>query len=244
MSMAMSGADRKSPLWFIKSSTLFEETTDSIANSVARMAVFQDFDRNDLLNPAEDADRCIFMLMEGQVKLRLFIESGKEIITDVAGPGDCFGPLAEVLPGSSPLGGSIGEFAHEAVAMSSGSALRISLDEFRKLVERRPTVVVNLTRMLGIQQRRLEFRLARLLYRSSLGKVAGLVSELGERYGVAEDGHVSVGIRLTQQEMASIIGAKRETVTDALAELELRGFIRANRRGLTILDREALDRIM
>jgi CRP-like cAMP-binding protein len=103
--------------------------------------------------------------------------------------------------------------------------------------------MVNVSRILGLRRKQLEFRIGRMLYRSSLGKVAGMLAELGERYGKKENEQIELDLGLTHQEMASIVGLKRETVSEALADLEYRGLITAGRGRVRIMDPAALDKI-
>jgi CRP-like cAMP-binding protein len=231
-----------SNLWFLRTTTLFGEGTDSLCHSVDRAAETFSFSRNDVISASDEASPPIYLLIEGQVKLRAMTDAGKEIITDIAGPGDAFGGLDRVV-GPTGASGTVGLLPPEAVALTKGFAMKFSLEYFRHLVERRPTVVLNITRFFGLKQRRLEIRLTRLLFRSALGKVAGLLLELGERYGERTPQGIEVGVRLTHQELASLIGAKRETVSEALAELELRELITSSRGQLLLKDPEALDRI-
>lgn len=213
--------------------------------SVGSRSVLLDFERGDVLPPVEGGCAVIYLLRSGQVKLRSQTDTGKEIILDVLGPGGVFGPLEKVVEDHTAKGttGSLAALASEAVAISKGSAFKYDLDYFNDLVHRRPTLMVNVSRILGLRRKQLELRLARLLYRSSLGKVAGLLAELGERYGHKEGNQVQLDVRLTHQEMASIVGLKRETVSEALADLEYRGMIIAGRGNVTLLKPGELDKI-
>jgi CRP-like cAMP-binding protein len=210
--------------------------------SVGSSSEFVEFERGDVL-PMTDKDRSfIYVLSKGQVKLRSQTEGGKEIILDVLGDGGVFGPLDQVVEENHPKG-ELSALASEAVAISKGSALKYDLHYFNDLMQRRPTLMVNVSRILGMRRKQLELRLARLLYRSSLGKVAGLLAELGERYGHKEGDNIHLDVRLTHQEMASIVGLKRETVSESLADLEYRGLITAGRGNVTILKPAELDKI-
>jgi CRP/FNR family transcriptional regulator len=104
--------------------------------------------------------------------------------------------------------------------------------------------MVSLARFLGLRQRYLEIRLTRLLYRSSLGKLAGLLCELAERYGETQGSHIALTMRLTHQDLASIIGTKRDTVSRGLAELELQELIRYERNKIVLLNPKKLDEIL
>lgn len=238
-----------SHIWFMREIPIFREQTESFYNSADASARVASFKRGDTIDVQRSGNTgSIFIIVDGQIKLRSLTENGKEIIIDVLGSGDAFGPIEHAVglaEGEVQRPSLMDDMATEAVALSEGSALRFPLDYFQDLIQRRPTVVFNLTRVLGTRQRRLEIRLRRLLYRSSLGKVAGLLTELAERYGEPdpESGGTSITFRLRHQEMASIIGTKRETVSECLAELELRELIVSSRSKLIVLKAEELDRI-
>lgn len=243
---AGTATDAAASVWFLRTTSLFADQTDSILSWAGEEARTRSFQRGDVLRLAEGARHFIHVVVEGQIKLRTLTESGKEQILDVAGPGDTIGHLQRVVGmGGTKFGGELDALASEAVALSNGSSMAFEVEEFRRLVERRPMVVLNVSRILGLKQQQLQIRLTRLLYRSALGKVAGLLSELAERYGEpASDGALTITIRLTHQEMASLIGVKRETVSECLAELELQEFIRTRRSHVTVLKPAELDRIL
>jgi CRP-like cAMP-binding protein len=231
-------------IWFLRNTPLFEDQSESMYESLGSKCQMIEFQRGDLLPTVEAGRSVIYVLSAGQVKLRFFNEAGKEIILDVLGEQDVFGPLEQVVEEpATPRARELHAPSAEAVAVSAGSAFKYDLDYFNDLVQRRPTLMVNVSRILGLRRKQLEFRIGRMLYRSSLGKVAGMLSELGERYGKKEGEQVELDLGLTHQEMASIVGLKRETVSEALAELEYRGLITAGRGRVTIVDGAGLDKV-
>jgi CRP-like cAMP-binding protein len=235
---------REGRIWFLKTSALFEEMTESILDWAGMSSRETEFQRGDLLPIGRDENARIYVIVEGQIKLRAFSESGKEQILDIASAGDTFGPIERLFEGDRISSEFHSSMATEAVALSKGLALAFRLGEFRDLVERRPNVILNVSRLLGLKQRRLEIRLARLLYRSSLGKLAGLLSELAERYGVPTDEGILLPFKLTHQEMASIVGSKRETVSEGMGILELQETIRTQKGEIVILRPADLDSIL
>ena len=238
----MSSTDAQ--IWFLRNTPLFEDQSESMYESVGSQCALLEFERGDLLPTAEEGRPVIYVISSGQVKLRSQTEGGKEIILDVLGAGGVFGPLDRLVEDSTHKSSpALGALPSEAIAISKGSAFRYDLDYFNDLIQRRPTLMVNVSRILGLRRKQLELRLTRLLYRSSLGKVAGLLAELGERYGQVDGGQVELQLRLTHQEMASVVGLKRETVSEALADLEYRGLITAGRGKIVLLQPEELDKI-
>ena len=74
------------------------------------------------------------------------------------------------------------------------------------------------------------------------GRVAKQLLELAKRFGDERDDGVHVHHDLTQEELAQLVGASRETVNKALADFAARGWIRLEPRSVTILDTERVER--
>lgn len=230
--------DTSNPLiWHLKASDLFDGGTDSVMSWANREMQEVSFKKGDILSFREDADLYVFSIIEGSIKLTSNTESGKETILDIAGPGDIFGPLEQIIETkNSHTPSPIKSFATEAVATSTGIALKFEINRFRNIVENRPFMMVNVTRLLGLHNTRFQLRISRLLYRSSLGKVAGLLTELAERHSTQQkDGSHQINVKLTHQDMASMTGLKRETVSEALGILEMDEYIRTEKRQISIL---------
>ncbi len=234
-----------SNIWFFKQVDFFEDLTESFYDSMDRRAVLVSFKRGQAIELKNDDGEFIYLITAGQVKLRHNTEFNKEIIIDILDKGDVFGPLEQLTPLSrEDSSDQIRLQPTEAVAMSEGHALQFDLEFFQSQVSKRPAIVVNVVKLLGLRQKQMEVRLTRLLFRSSLGKIAGLLSELADRYGVENaDGHIQLSFKLTHQEMASVLGLKRETVSEGMAELAYREILQNESRQIIILKPEELDKI-
>ncbi len=230
-------------VWFLRTTDLFEDQTESIIDWADEENREFQFKKGDSIPFHSNGERYIYVIYEGKVKLRAEGESGKEKILDIAAPGDTIGPIDRLL-GKGEDESDTAALATEAIALTDGTALAYVVGEFQALIERRPRVVHNVSRLLGLKQKQLEIRLSRLLFRSSLGKVAGLLAELAERYGEESPEGIHLNFRLTHQEMASMIGVKRETVSDCVGRLELQEMIRTKKRQITVLQIEELDKVV
>ena len=94
--------------------------------------------------------------------------------------------------------------------------------------------------MIGSRRQRIERRLRNLLFRSNRERVVHLLIEMAEKYGNRTAEGLELNIKLSHQEMASIIGSTRETVTVMLGQLQSEGMIRIARRRITIKDLQKL----
>jgi CRP-like cAMP-binding protein len=107
-------------------------------------------------------------------------------------------------------------------------------------MEEHPVVSMSLTRMMGLRRRRIERRLKNLLFLSNRDRLTHLLLELAEQYGEPGAEGVRLRIRLSHQDLASIIGSTRETVTGVLGELQGEGLVRVGRKKILIRRPERL----
>jgi CRP-like cAMP-binding protein len=91
------------------------------------------------------------------------------------------------------------------------------------------------TRLRDADSKRVEFTAF-----DTVGRVARRLVELAERFGTASDDRVEIALALSQEELAGWTGSSREAVSKALQSLRGRGWIETKRRGITILDLDAL----
>jgi CRP-like cAMP-binding protein len=84
--------------------------------------------------------------------------------------------------------------------------------------------------------------MADLVFSDVPGRVAKALLELSDKFGVFRDGEMFVEHDMTQEELAQLVGASRETVNKALAEFVNRAWLRVEQRSVTILDVERLQR--
>ena len=101
-----------------------------------------------------------------------------------------------------------------------------------------PTLLAALAQRL----RRTNEHLADLVFTDVPGRVAKALLDLAERFGRPVEDGVMVSHDLTQEELAQLVGASRETVNKALADFAARGWIRLEPRSVTILDVERVER--
>ena len=95
---------------------------------------------------------------------------------------------------------------------------------------------------LARRLRRTNEVLADLVFADVPGRVAKAIMDLGERFGTKKDDGLHVNHELTQEELAQLVGASRETVNKALADFAGRGWVRLEPRAVVVLDYERLSK--
>jgi CRP-like cAMP-binding protein len=120
--------------------------------------------------------------------------------------------------------------------------LGIGNDDLNGLLEGRPSVAKVLLAALAKRLRRTNENLADLVFTDVPGRVAKALLDLSARFGRPVEEGVLVAHDLTQEELAQLVGASRETVNKALADFASRGWLRLEARAVLLLDVERLKR--
>jgi CRP/FNR family transcriptional regulator len=106
----------------------------------------------------------------------------------------------------------------------------------------RPDLAVSLLAALARRLRRTNEAMADLVFSDVPGRVAKALLDLASKFGEDSPEGLLVHHELTQEELAQLVGASRETVNKALADFSQRGWIRIEQRSVTLLDVERLER--
>ncbi|WP_158633461.1 Crp/Fnr family transcriptional regulator [Tautonia sociabilis] len=220
-----------SKLWYLKRCDLFERLTPEQAAQLDRRAAIRSFRKGELIYFPDDESKSVLVVARGRVKIKGITPDGKEYILAFIEEGEIFGELALVSDGPRD------EFAEAAEATA---VLALAREDLVWLIEQRPDLALQITKLLGLRRKQIENRLRNLLFRNNRQRVAGVLLELLESHGQRNGQGWEIGLRLSHQDLASLIGATRETVTIVLGQMQLDGLIRVRRKCITVLDREGL----
>ena len=143
------------------------------------------------------------------------------------------------LIGEAALGG-ISAYRESAVATEDVEALLVPVGTVRALIAADQAFGSAFVAMLVDRHGDTEERLASMLFRNVEARLAEFLVKAAARWGIPEPRGVLIAAPFTHQEMASMIGSTRETVTLTLGDLRKKGVIDIDRRRIVVLDKEAL----
>ena len=184
-----------------------------------------------ILSPDDPPDR-IHIVKKGRVRLYRMSPDGKQLTLDIHEKGTILGDMT--MLGQDRLPEAYAEAIDEAVICT------ISPDELRGLIERYPTIGVNIIRHLSRRLQAAEAELEAMAYQRVDQRLARKLLDLAGRFGVATARGTLIGARLTQQELAEMIGTTRETLAHTLSDFRRRGLLDTARHQVTIRDAERL----
>ncbi|WP_460514955.1 Crp/Fnr family transcriptional regulator [Flindersiella endophytica] len=188
--------------------------------------------RGEVLFHEGDQGDELYVVIEGKVKLGRTSADGRENLLSVLGPGQMFGELSLFDPGPR---------SSTATGITDTVMLALGQEQLMTWLSGRPEVARGLLLQLASRLRHLNEAVADLVFSDVPGRVAKQLLDLARRFGKPTDGGIDVHHDLTQEELAQLVGASRETVNKALADFAHRGWIRLEQRAVVILDVERLN---
>ena len=184
-----------------------------------------------ILSPDDPPDR-IHIIKKGRVRVFRMTPDGKQLTLDIFEKGTILGDMS--LLGQDRLPEAYGE------AIDDGVICTITPNELRKLIERYPVIGVNIIRNLSRRLQAAERELEAMAYQRVDQRLARKLLDLGQRFGVTTERGTLIQARLTQQELAEMIGTTRETLAHTLGDFRRRGLLDTAHHQLVIRDAELL----
>lgn len=214
-------------LWFLKRCPLFESLTPEECQRVEGRSRSRSYAKNEIIYIPDEPGDNVLLLTRGRVKIVSLTPDGHESIIAFIEPGELFGELA--LVDRSPRN-------EQAEAVEPSQLLAIPRDEILRLMDQRTELSLSVVKWIGFRLRRIENRLKTILFRSSRERTVSILLELVSRYGRADGPHWEIGIQLSHQDLANLLGMTRETVSLSLGQLQRDGLIELNRLRIIIKD--------
>jgi CRP/FNR family cyclic AMP-dependent transcriptional regulator len=217
----------------VRRAPLFAALDDDAAAALRTSMIEVHLDRGEaLFHEGDEGDR-LYVVTNGKIKLGRTSLDGRENLLAVLGVGEMFGELSLFDPGPR---------TSTATAITDATLIGLGNEDLQPWLTGRPEVASQLLRALAARLRRTNVALADLVFSDVPGRVAKALLDLGRRFGEPSADGVHVPHDLTQEELAQLVGASRETVNKALADFNARGWIRLEARAVAILDEERLSR--
>jgi CRP/FNR family cyclic AMP-dependent transcriptional regulator len=178
------------------------------------------FKKNAIIINQDDESYSLYVILSGRVKVFVSGEDGREVVLNHQGAGDYFGDLA--LIDKQPRVASV-------MTTEASKLMIISRDDFLTCLSRNPEIAINLIKPMTRRMRMLAKNVSSLALMDVYGRVARILLQQAEE----KDGELVTG-RITQQEIADMVGASRAMVSRILKDLKEGGYISVNKKCITI----------
>jgi len=211
---------------FLREVELFSGLTDEEIHHLADLTTTRRFGRNSVIILAEEEGDDFFLIREGQVKVSIVHEDGREIILSFLGPGKVFGELS--LLDGRPRSANV-------IALEATELITLSRSHFIGLIHKHPHIATAMLAELASRLRSTDFQISDLALCNVTNRVSKTILRLVMDQGVETEEGVLLKRRPTHQHLARMAGTTRETVTRVISRLEKEGYIVCNGRQILVL---------
>jgi CRP/FNR family cyclic AMP-dependent transcriptional regulator len=178
-----------------------------------------------------DHGRDLFIVESGSVKICMTTADGKEITLAILGPGEFFGELA-LLDGEPR--------SSDAITMEDSEFLLLERAEFLQFINEHPSVALRVMEVLSRRLRADNQLVQDAAFFDVAARLARVILRLAESVGQKDDGGTTIARRLTQNDLAGMVGTTRESINKWLAQYERLGLVERRAGLIRVLNAEAL----
>jgi CRP/FNR family cyclic AMP-dependent transcriptional regulator len=215
----------------LRRAPLFQALDDDGAAALQAGVTIVELARAERLFEEGASGNQLYVVLDGKIKLTRAAADGRENLLSVVGPGEMFGELSLFDP--RPRTAS-------AIAVTDSRLGALAHDDLRNWLTGRPDVALHLLQALAQRLRRANDVMADLVFTDVPGRVAKALLDLADRFGAVRDEGLQVNHDLTQEELAQLVGASRETVNKALADFAARGWLQLSAKSVLLIDPDRL----
>lgn len=201
----------------LRNIALFEGLPPSALTYIAEHARQRTYRGDDAIVHQDDPGEMFYVILHGTVKVSTTLPDGNEVFLALLATGDTFGEMSLIDSGMRSA---------DVVTQEETTLLSIDRATFDHLINTVPTFTRNLMRLLARRLRLANVRIQAHCTLDVYGLVARQILEFAELYGKAQlDGSILIPIRLTQGNMAELVGASRERVNQVMVSYRQKGLI-------------------
>jgi len=220
---------------YLRKIPVFAHLSEEDLELIDRIVRIKTYPKDSIIFVEGDYGSELYFVKSGKVKISKMLEDGSEKILHFLKEGDIF---AEVLIFNG------GEYPATAQAISDSEIGIIVNEDLEKLLKERGDITFKIIEVMAKRLRSAQYHIRDLALRDVDGRLASSLLVLAEDHGEeTERGHC-ININLSQQQLANLVGASRETVARTLSSWKKQGLIEVEKQVIRIIDPEGLRSIL
>jgi len=221
------------PPELLKKIPLFQAIPDAYLEELADKMSELDVKKGEVLFRKGSRGTALYVIQRGAIKIVLPSKIGEKMIVAIFKEGDFLGELA--LPDHEPR-------SADAVAVMPSRLFLLERQDFFMFLKTNDEAMRVLLASLSNRIRNTDSLLEDTCFLNIPARFAKKLLELGDTFGRQDEGELEISLKITQKDLAGMIGASRESVNKELRQLRERGIIDVTARAIRIVDPVRLKR--
>ena len=216
-----------SDIKLLASVPIFSELTSLELEELSFRMSRQRYKKNNMILMEDEFGDTFFIISKGIVKITRISEEGREVILAMLGEGDFFGEMS-LLDGETR--------SANAIAFDDAEVLILKRHDFIDLLQKYPKIAISLLAEMASRIRKSDHQIESLSLSDAEHRIGMTLMRLAKDLGTIHHGVVEITKMPYQQDLASMAGTSRETVSRMLKLLEKKGMIKRQAHTLSIQD--------
>jgi CRP/FNR family cyclic AMP-dependent transcriptional regulator len=204
---------------------IFSKMGEAELSYILQQCVTHTCKRDRVIFVEEEVGQSLFIIVRGSVKISRTSDDGREVILTILKAGDFFGELS-LLDGKSR--------SASVTALEESELLTLRRSEFIMLIEKYPQIAVELLRVLAARIRHCDIQIEALTLQDAMGRVVSALIHVAEQTGIKRGEAMIIPKLPIQNDLASMAGTARETISRVMTALEERGYLQKEGHRVTI----------
>jgi CRP/FNR family transcriptional regulator, cyclic AMP receptor protein len=210
---------------FLRKIPIFSSLNDNIISEIATLGKRKVYNKDSVILFQNQSDSALIVVLRGQLRISKMSKEGNEVTLDTLKEAEFWGET-EILDGKPP--------AVNVSAETDSEVFIISRNDLMNLFNARPEYSISVLNELTRLLRNSNSRIKSLSLKAADGKVASVIMQLVDDFGVVKDGAIEVENVPLQQELASMAGTSRETISRTIRSFAKKGLIELEGQKLRI----------
>ena len=212
-------------VWYLRQNRLFAEASAEGVERYEHVFTMCEKPRGTLVFDGGDAERTVYLVKRGSVRIVRQTADGKDVTVALLGPGDMFG--------EETLFDRVARTTH-AVVVEDALLCTARAEDLFALLSNDPPLALNVARVLTERLDDARSTMEDLAYARVGDRIEHLYRKLALEHGVPCAGGTRVELRLTHADIASLVGSTRETVSVEIAKLVEAGTLRLEGKAIVV----------
>ncbi|MFC1515482.1 Crp/Fnr family transcriptional regulator [Thermodesulfobacteriota bacterium] len=212
---------------------LFENLGPEDLKDLSILLREQKVKKGDVLFRKKSEGNALYFIRQGAIKIVLPSRLGDERIVTIFTAGEFFGEMSllDGMPRSA-----------DAVAVQASRVLILDRSDFLRFLKNNESAIEKILSTLSLRLRKTDELLEDLTFLNIPARFAKKLLEIGETFGQRDGDAVRVSLKLSQQELADMVGATRESINKELRVLREKGLVTVTDKNIHIHDINRLKR--
>ncbi len=212
-------------LWYLSQIKIFEALEEKDLIEMGRISHMSSISKNTLIQTPQTFREGLYLLKKGKLRLYKTNMDGKQFTLGILGAGNVFGETDSFSLGTSDV---------YIETLENTIICSLTKTEFEQFLVKRPEVSLKLLQVMSERLKEQNAMLEKLALSDVKERVTYLLTKFSEQFGIVQGDYSIIDLPLTHQELANMIGATRESVTNTLNILVKEGVIKTERKSISL----------